>query len=138
MRQIVRELKDTNGVTKHLGRNAWMMEMQSTVKASDSMKIRRQKEATIDAVFAHDSIMLILGHAQIPGLRNIHHVHRLKQMDKMGKVRVIKKTMAEVLNYLRWNDERVFQSVWEKGRWNSFGVFSQMSSRTFRHMLTTG
>ena len=27
MCQIVRELKDTNGLTKHLVRNAWMMEM---------------------------------------------------------------------------------------------------------------
>ena len=87
MRQIVRELKDTNDLTKHLGRNAWMMEMQSTVKASDSMEVRRQKEATIEAAFTHGSMMLSLGHAQVPGLRNIHHVHRLKQVDKMGKVR---------------------------------------------------
>ena len=52
--------------------------------------------------------MLSLGHAQVQGLRNIHHVHCLKQVDKMGKVRVIKKTMAGVLDYLRWNEERVF------------------------------
>ena len=35
IRQIVRELKDTNGLTKYMGRNAWMMEMQSSVKASN-------------------------------------------------------------------------------------------------------
>ena len=44
MRQIVKELKDTNRLTKFVGRNAWMMEMQSSVKASDSMEVRRQKE----------------------------------------------------------------------------------------------
>ena len=114
MRQIVGKLKDTNGMTTHLGRNAWMMEMQNTVKASDSMEVSRQKEATIDAVMAHGSMMLSLGHAQVPMLRNIHHVHRLKQVDKMGKVRVIKKTMAGLLDHLRWNEEIVFQSVWEK------------------------
>ena len=87
MRQIVRELKDTNGITKHLGRSPWMMEMQSTVKTSNSMEARRQKEATIaiDAVMAHDSNMLSLWHAQVPGLRNIHHVHRLKQVDKWAR-----------------------------------------------------
>ena len=114
MRQIVRELKDTNGMTKHLGRNARMMEMQSIVKASGSIEVRRQQEATIDAAMAHGSMMLSLEHAQGPGLRNMHHVHCLKQVDKMGKVRVIKKTMAGVSNYLRWNEKRVFQRVWEK------------------------
>ena len=44
MRQIVRELKDINGLTKLLGRNAWMMEMQSSVKASDSMEIRTRRQ----------------------------------------------------------------------------------------------
>ena len=60
------------------------------------MEVRRQKEATIEAVFTHGSMMLSLGQAQVPGLRNIHHVHRLKQVDKLGKIRVIKKTMAGV------------------------------------------
>ena len=27
MRQIFKELKDTNGLAKHVGRTAWMMEM---------------------------------------------------------------------------------------------------------------
>ena len=59
-------------------------------------------------------MILSLGHAQVPGLRNIHHAHHLKQVDKRGKVRVIKKTMAGLLDHLRWNEEIVFQSVWEK------------------------
>ena len=135
MRQIVRELKDTNGLTKHLGRNAWMMEMQSHVKVSDSVEVRRQKEATIDAVFTHGSMMLSLGQAQVPGLRNTHHAHRLKKVDKQGKVRVMKKIMAGILDYLRWNNERVFQSIRKmEQRW----YFCQISSRTFRRMLTTG
>jgi len=44
MRQIVRELKDTNGLTEFLRRNTWMMEMQSSVKASDSMEIRTRRQ----------------------------------------------------------------------------------------------
>ena len=138
MRQIVGELKDANGMTKHPGRNAWMMEMQSPVKASDSMEVRRQKESTIEAVFTHGSMMLSLGQDQVPGLRNIHHVYRLKQVDKLGKVRVIKTPIAGVLDYLRWNDERVFQSIWEKKDGTPLAFFPQMSSRTFRRMLTTG
>ena len=43
--------------------------------------------------------------------------------DKRSKVRVIKKTMAGVLDYLRWNEERVFSECLEKGRWNSLGIF---------------
>ena len=92
-----------------------MMEMQSSVKASDSMEVRRQKERTIEAVFIHGSMMLSLGQAQVPGLRNINHVHHLRQVDKQVKVRVVKKTMTGVLEYLRWNEERVFESIWEKG-----------------------
>ena len=116
MRQIVRKLKDTNGLTKYLGRNAWMMEMQSPIKASDSMEVRRQKEKNIGALFTHGSMMLSLGQAQVPGLRNINHVHQLGQVDNQGKVRVVKKTMASVLEYLRWNEEKVFQSIWESTR----------------------
>ena len=116
MRQIVRELKDTNGLTKYLGRNAWMTEMQSSIKASDSMEVRRQKEKNIGALFTHGSMMLSLGQAQVPGLRNINHVHQLGQVDNQGKVRVVKKTMASVLEYLRWNEEKVFQSIWESTR----------------------
>ena len=57
-------------------------------------------------------MMLSLGQAQIPGLRNVNQVHHLKQVDKKGKVRVVKKSMASILDYLRWDDERVFQSSW--------------------------
>ena len=91
MRQIVRELKYTNGLAKFLGRNAWMMEIQSSVKACDSMEVRRQKERTIEAAFTHGSMMLSLGQAQVPGPRNINHVHYLGQVDKQGKVRVVKR-----------------------------------------------
>ena len=44
MRQIFKELKDTNGLSKHVGRTAWMMEMQGALKASDSVEVKRQKE----------------------------------------------------------------------------------------------
>ena len=101
MRQIARGVKDTNGLTKHLGRNAWMMEMQSSIKVSDSREVKRQKERTIEAVFTHGSMMLSLGQAQVPGLRNINYVHHLRQVDKQGNVRVIKKNMVGVLDYLR-------------------------------------
>ena len=50
MRQIAKEIKDTSGLTKFVGRNAWMMEMQSNHKASDSMEIKRIKDKTIEAV----------------------------------------------------------------------------------------
>ena len=85
MRQIVRELKDTNGLTKYLGRNAWMTEMQSSIKASDSMEVRRQKDNITEAVFTHGSMMLSLGEAQVPGLRNINHIHHLRQVDKQAR-----------------------------------------------------
>ena len=75
---------------------------------------------------AHGSMMLSLGQAQAQGLRNIHHVHRLKQVDKQGKARVINKTMAGVLDYLRWNDERVFQSIWEKEDGSALVFFSNV------------
>ena len=44
MWQIFKELKDTNGLTKHVGRTAWMMETQGAQKTSDSMEGQRQKE----------------------------------------------------------------------------------------------
>ena len=43
VRQVFKEIKDTSGLTKFVGRNAWMMEMQSNQKASNSMEVRRQK-----------------------------------------------------------------------------------------------
>ena len=43
VRQIVKEIKDTSGLTKFVGRNAWMMKMQINHKASDSMEIKRIK-----------------------------------------------------------------------------------------------
>ena len=59
--------------------------------------------------------MLSLGQAQVPGLRNINQVHHHRQVDKQGRVRVIKKNIAGVLEYLRWNEEKRknFQSIWE-------------------------
>ena len=102
-----------------------MMEMQSSIKASDSTEVKRQNVAT-GAVFAHDSMMLSLGQAQVPGLRNINHAHRLKQVDKQGKVRVIKNTMAGVLDCLRWNEERVFQRIWDKKDGTALIFFSNV------------
>ena len=58
-------------------------------------------------------MMLSLGQAQIPGLRNTSQIHLLRQVDKVARGKVIKKSTASVLDYLRWKDERVFLSVWE-------------------------
>lgn len=71
-------------------------------------------------------MMLSLGHAQVLGPRNMNHVHHLKQVDKKGTVRVVKKTMASMLEYLRWNDERIFQSVWEKEDESALVFFSNV------------
>ena len=101
------------GLTKLVRRNALIMEMQSNHKASDSMEIKRMKDKTIEAVYAHGSMMLSLGQARIPGLYNINKVHHIKQEDRNGKVRTLKKSIASILDYLKWDDERVFQSVWE-------------------------
>ena len=95
VRNLVREIKDTSGLTKYMGRNAWMMEMQSSHKASDSMEVKRTKDKTIDAVKAHGSMMLSLGQAQIPGLHNINKVHCLRKVDKNGRVRIIKKVRGK-------------------------------------------
>ena len=76
--------------TKHMGKNACMMEMQSNHKASHSMETKRTKDKTIEAVKAHGSMMLSLGQAQIPGLYNINKVHHLRQVDRNGKARTIK------------------------------------------------
>ena len=62
-----------------------MTEMQGVLKVSDSIEVKRQKEKNIEAVYAHGSMMLSLGQAQIPGLRNISHIHLLRQVDKMGR-----------------------------------------------------
>ena len=56
--------------------------------------------------------MLSLGHAQILGSRKINRVHHLKQVNRKGKTRVIKKPMASILNCLKWDEGRVFQRVW--------------------------
>ena len=58
-------------------------------------------------------MMLRPRQAQIPGLRNLNHIHHLRQVDKKDNVRIVKKSMASVLDHLRWEDERVFQSTWE-------------------------
>ena len=44
VRDLLQEIKDTSGMTKHMGKNAWMMEMQSGHKANDSMEIKRTKD----------------------------------------------------------------------------------------------
>ena len=124
MRNVVKEIKDTSGLTKHVGRNAWMMEMQSNHKASDSMEIKRIKDKTIEAVYAHGSMMLSLGQAQIPGLYNINKVYHLRQVDRNGKVRTLKKSIDSILDYLKWDDERVFQSVWEMEDGSVLAFFS--------------
>lgn len=77
------------------------------------MEVKRVKDKPIDAAKAHGSMMLSLGQAQIPGLHNINKVYRLRKVDKNGKVRIIKKSVASVMDYLKWEEERVFQSVWE-------------------------
>ena len=89
-----------------------MIEMQGDQKASDSMEVKRQKGKTIDAVHNHGSIMLSLGQAQIPGPTNINHIHRLRQvLRQKGYRQNCKKSMASMLEYLRWEDEKVFQST---------------------------
>ena len=79
------------------------MGIQGAQKASDSMEAKRQKGETIDAVYAHGSMMLSLGQAQIPGLGNVNQINLLKQLDKKGKVRVVKNHMTSILNYFRWD-----------------------------------
>jgi len=101
MRQIAREITDTSGLTKFAGRNAWMMEMQSNHKANDSMEVKRIKEKTIESVKSHGSMMLSLGQARIPGLYNVNKVHLIKQVDKKGKVKILKKSIASILDYLK-------------------------------------
>ena len=44
VRNFLKEIKDTSGMTKHMGKNDWMMEMQSGHKANDSMEIKRTKD----------------------------------------------------------------------------------------------
>ena len=85
MWNVIKEIKDTSGLTRDVGRNAWIMEMQSNHKASNSMEIKRTKDKTIEAVKAHGSMMLSLGQAQIPGLWNVNKIHLLKQVDKKAR-----------------------------------------------------
>ena len=89
------------------------MEIQGAQNASGSMKAKQQKKKTIDAVCIHGSMMLSLGQAQTPELRNANQIHYLKQVGKKVKVRVVKKSMASILDCIRWwDDERVFKSTW--------------------------
>ena len=90
VRDVIKEIKDICGLAKHMGKNAWMMKMQSNHKASNSMEVKRTKDKTIEAVKAHGSMMLSLGQAQIPGLYNINKVHHLRQVDRNGEVRILK------------------------------------------------
>ena len=126
MRQIAREISDTSGLTKFAGRNAWMMEMQSNHKANDSMEVKRIKEKTIESVKSHGSMMLSLGQARIPGLYNVNKVHLIKQVNKKGEVKILKKSIASILDYLKWEDERVFQSVWEMEDGSVMAFFSNV------------
>ena len=86
----------------------------------------KDKRKNIEAVHVHGSMMLILGQAQILGLRNISQIHLLRQVDKKGRRKNIKKSMTSVLDYLRWEDERVFQSVWECDNESVLAYFSNV------------
>ena len=41
IRQILKELKDTNVLTKYFGRSAWTMQMQGPDEAPRTMEIKR-------------------------------------------------------------------------------------------------
>lgn len=72
-------------------------------------------------------MMLSLGQAQVPGLRNINHVHYLRQVDKKAMSGWQKRPWLACWNmYLRWNDERVFQSIWEKEDGSALVFFSNV------------
>ena len=122
LRDVLQEIKNTSGLAKRLGRNAWFMEMQSNHKSSDSVEVKRIKDKTIDSIKSHGSMQLCLGQAAIPGLHNITKVFRLRKVEKNGKVRIIKKSVASIMDYLKWEEERVFQSVWELERRIRSGV----------------
>ena len=47
-------------------------------------------------------------------------------MGRKGKVRILKKSMASILDYLKWDDERVFQSVWEMEDGAVMALFSNV------------
>ena len=67
---------------------------------------------TIEAAYAYGSMMPSLRQAQIQGLRNANQIYHLKQVGETSNVGVVKKSMASILDYLRWEDEKVFQSTW--------------------------
>ena len=112
LRQILTELKDTSRLGIYLGKHAWTMVMQVPVREGDDMATKQMKNKTIDGVCAHGSFQLSLGHTIVPGMRNAEKVHRLKQLTKTGSTIKLKKTMAGILQYLQWEEDKVFQSVW--------------------------
>ena len=111
LRQILMELKDTSCLGLHLGKHAWTMEMQAPIRDGDDMATKQKKNKTIDAICAHGSFQLSIGHTIVPGMRNVEKVHRLKQLTATGSTIMIKKSMASVLHYLQWEEDKVFQSV---------------------------
>jgi hypothetical protein len=86
--------------------------MQSPVGGGDDMEAKQRKERTIQSVYAHGSMMLSLGHTYVPGLRNVDEIYRIKKLKKDGTSVILKKSMAGILQYLKWEEEKVFQSVW--------------------------
>ena len=126
VRQILKELKDTSCLGRYLGKNAWSMEMQASVGGNDDMAAKQKKNKTIDAVYAHGSMQLSLGHTLIPGLRNVEKVHHLKQIKKNGSTIMIKKSISGILHYMKWEEDKVFQSVWTMEDGTAMDFFSNV------------
>jgi len=57
-------------------------------------------------------MMLSLAHTYVPGLRNVDKIYRIKKLKKDRTFVMLKKSMAGILHYLKWEEEKVFQSVW--------------------------
>ena len=45
-------------------------------------------------------------------------------MDRNSKVRILKNSIASILDYLKWDDEGVFQGVWEMEDGSVMAFFS--------------
>ena len=102
--------------------------MQAPVGANDDMAARQRKEKTIQAVYAHGSMQLSLGHTLVPGLRNVEKVYHIKQLKKDGTTIMLKKSMAGILHYLKWDEEKFSRAcgLWRTDRpWFSFPTSSE-------------
>ena len=91
-----------NGLHKLLCGTAWTIEMQTEITDNNDMYVKQKKEKVIEAVYTHGSCMLSLRHTYVPEPRNIEQKHNVKQTKGDGSVICLKRSLANILLYLKW------------------------------------